>query len=190
MVFKNIYDCFYYFYIKILSMFPKIIKLVLAFLTFAYAIYQFIEDYIGNGIFLLLITGMFVLLYFKNELIFLAFLRLRKQDFEGTQKWLSRIGNPEQNLVTKQQGYYHYLHGVIESQTNLTKAEKSFRKALSFGLSMSTDEAMAKLSLAGILMQKRRKREATNLLNEAKKIDTHNMLSDQIKMMQQQLKKI
>ena len=171
-------------------MFPKVIKLILALATFAYSVYQFIEDQIGNGIFLRLVTGMFILLYFKNEIIFLAFLRLRKQDFEGTLKWLSRIPNPSANLVTKQQGYYHYLHGVIESQTNLTKAEKSFRKALSFGLSMSADEAMAKLSLAGILMQKRRKREATNLLNEAKKADTHNVLGQQIKMMQQQMKKI
>ena len=171
-------------------MFPKVIKLILAAAAFAYAIYQFIEDQIGNGIFLILIAGMFILLYFKNEIIFLAFLRLRKQDFEGTLKWLSRIPNPTANLVTKQQGYYHYLHGVIESQTNLTKAEKSFRKALSFGLSMSADEAMAKLSLAGILMQKRRKREATALLNEAKKADTHNVLGQQIKMMQQQMKKI
>lgn len=55
---------------------------------------------------------------------------------------------------------------------------------------MSADEAMAKLSLAGILMQKRRKREATTLLNEAKKADKHNMLGQQIKMMQQQMKKI
>ncbi|MDA9127177.1 DUF2892 domain-containing protein, partial [Flavobacteriaceae bacterium] len=52
------------------------------------------------------------------------------------------------------------------------------------------DLAMAKLSLAGILIQKRRKREATNLLNEAKKLDKQKMLSDQIKMMQQQMKKI
>ena len=171
-------------------MFPKVIKLILAAAAFAYAIYQFIEDQIGNGIFLILIAGMFILLYFKNEIIFLAFLRLRKQDFEGTLKWLNRIPNPTANLVTKQQGYYHYLHGVIESQTNLTKAEKYFKKALSFGLSMSADEAMAKLSLAGILMQKRRKREATALLNEAKKADTHNVLGQQIKMMQQQMKKI
>ncbi|MCH1516993.1 MAG: DUF2892 domain-containing protein [Flavobacteriaceae bacterium] len=171
-------------------MFPKLIKLILAAASIAFAIYQFIESYVGNGIFLLLIAGMFILLYFKNEIIFLAFLRLRKQDFEGTLKWLGRIGNPEANLVRSQQGYYNYLHGVIESQTNLTKAEKSFRKALSLGLSMSTDEAMAKLSLAGILMQKRRKREATTLLNDAKKTDTHNVLSEQIKMMQQQMKKI
>ncbi len=171
-------------------MFPKSLKIVLAALSFGYAVFQFIDNEIGNGIFLLLITGMFVLLYFKNELIFLAFLQLRKQNFEGTLRWLIRIKNPESSLVTKQQGYYHYLHGIIESQTNLTKAEKSFRKALSLGLSMQADLAMTKLSLAGILLQKRRKREATTLLSEAKKADTHNMLTEQIRMMQQQLKKI
>ena len=99
--------------------------------------------------------------------------------------------NPSANLVTKQQGYYHYLHGVIESQTNLTKAEKSFRKALSFGLSMSADEAMAKLSLAGNFDAKAKKtRSYYTALNEAKKADTHNVLGQQIKLMQQQIKKI
>jgi hypothetical protein len=44
--------------------------------------------------------------------------------------------------------------------------------------------------LAGVAMHKRRKREATTLLNEAKKLDKHGMLNDQIKMMKQQMKKI
>ena len=39
-------------------------------------------------------------------------------------------------------------------------------------------------------MQKRRKREATTLLSEAKKLDKNNMLNEQIRMMQQQLKRI
>ncbi len=49
--------------------------------------------------------------------------------------------------------------------------------------------AMAKLNLAGIAMTKNRKMEATNLLNEAKKLDKQNMLKEQITMMKQQLKK-
>ena len=97
-------------------MFPKVIKLILAVLAFAFGIYQFIDDYIGNGIMMLLLSGMLVLLYFKNEMIFLAFLRLRKQDFEGTEKWLMRIPNIQRNLVRKQQGYYNYLLGIIHSQ--------------------------------------------------------------------------
>jgi len=170
-------------------MFNKNIKLVLAALIIAFAIYQFIEGYIGNGIFLIFLSLIFIFLYFRNEIILLAFLRMRKQDMEGTGKWLSKIKNPEAALVKKQQGYYNYLHGIIYSQKNLTQAEKYFRKALRLGLNMGYDEAMAKMSLAGIAMQKNRKREATTLLQEAKKLDKNGMLTDQLKMMQQQLKK-
>jgi hypothetical protein len=92
-------------------MFPKVIKLILSIISIGFAVYQFIDDYIGNGILFVLLSGMFILLYFKNEIIFLSFLRLRKQDFIGTEKWLSRIPNIERNLVRKQQGYYYYLDG-------------------------------------------------------------------------------
>ena len=171
-------------------MFPKVIKLILSFISIGFAVYQFIDDYFGNGILFVLLSGMFILLYFKNEIIFLSFLRLRKQDFIGTEKWLSRIPNIERNLVRKQQGYYYYLMGIIQSQKNLTQAEKHFKTAIKLGLSMSHDLAMAKMSLAGIYMQKRRKREAQQLLTEAKKLDKHGMLSGQMKMIQQQMKKI
>jgi tetratricopeptide (TPR) repeat protein len=171
-------------------MFNKNIKLVITALIVAYAIYQFAEGFIGNGIFLILLSLIFVFLYFRNEIILLAFLRMRKQDMEGTERWLEKIKNPESALTTKQQGYYNYLYGIIFSQKNLTQAEKYFRKALKLGLNMDYDVAMAKLSLAGIAMQKRRKREATTLLQEAKKLDKNNMLTEQIKMMQQQMKKI
>jgi tetratricopeptide (TPR) repeat protein len=171
-------------------MFNKIFKLIIAGLIIAYAIYQFIEGEIGNGIFLILLSLIFIFLYFRNEMILLAFLRMRKQDLIGTQKWLNKISNPETALTTKQQGYYNYLHGIIFSQTNLTQAEKYFKKALKFGLTMDYDLAMAKLSLAGIAMQKRRKREATKLLQEAKKLDKNNMLTEQIKEMSKQMKRI
>lgn len=171
-------------------MFPKFIKIVLAAATLGYAVYQFIEESIGNGIALIFLAGIFVFLYYKNEILLLAFLRLRKQDFKGTEKWLNRIKKPETALTTKQVGYYHFIRGVITSQSNLTQAEKYFRKAIALGLNMKHDMAMAKLSLAGIAMQKRRKREATTLIKEAKKLDKQGMMGEQIKLMQQQLKRI
>lgn len=171
-------------------MFNKNIKLILAAAVLGYAVYQFIEGFIGNGIFLCLLAFIFIFLYFRNEIILLSFLRMRKQDLAGTERWLTKIRNPEAALTTKQQGYYNYLHGIIYSQKNLTQAEKYFKKALKLGLNMDYDVAMAKLSLAGIAMQKRRKREATTLLQEAKKLDKNNMLTEQIKMLQQQMKRI
>ena len=171
-------------------MFNKVFKLILFAGTFSFSVQQFIVDSIGNGLALLFLSLTFLLLYFKNEMLILAFLRMRKQDFEGTEKWLMRIRNPESALIKKQVGYYNYLFGIVYSQRNLTTAEKYFKKAINYGLNMNQDLAMAKLSLAGILMQKRRKREAINFLNEAKKLDKHGLLSQQIKLMQTQMKRI
>lgn len=171
-------------------MFHRFIKLILAALIVATSVWQFAEGNIGNGIFLLLLTTVPIFLYYKNEFILLAFLKLRKQDFVGAKVWLDKIKNPETALVRKQQGYYNYLHGLMLSQTNLTQAEKYFKKAIELGLNMDMDLAVAKLNLAGVAMSRRRKLEATNLLNEAKKLDKQGMLKDQIKMMKDQMKKI
>ena len=171
-------------------MIPKIIKLIASISFFGYGVYQITESFIGNGIFLIILSILLVVLYFKNEVLIFAFLSLRKQDFDRTERILKLIKNPKSALVTKQQGFYHYLNGLIQSQKNLTIAEKHFREALKLGLSMNHDIAMAKLSLAGIMMQKRRKREAQSLLTDAKSFDKHNMLTAQIKLMQEQMKRI
>ena len=171
-------------------MFHKNIKLILAALTVIWSVYEFSQGHIGNGIAILLLTGIFILFYYKNEFILMAFLQLRKQNFAGAQKWLGYIKKPEAALTVKQQGYYNYLHGIMLSQTNITQAEKYLRKAVRLGLSMNHDLAMAKLQLAGIAMTKRRKREATMLMAEAKKLDKQGMLKEQMQMMKQQMKKI
>ncbi|EDM43419.1 hypothetical protein SCB49_00180 [unidentified eubacterium SCB49] len=170
-------------------MFHKNIKLILAVLSISAAVWQFIETNIGNGIMFILLAAIFVFLYFKNEIILLSFLKLRKQDFPGAKKWLDKIKNPEASLIKKQQGYYNYLNGLMVSQTNMNEAEKYFKKAVTLGLSMDTDMAMTKLNLAGIAMAKNRKREAEMLLSEAKKLDKHNMMEEQIKQMKQQMKR-
>ena len=170
-------------------MYNKIIKLIIAIGVIAYAVYQFIEGEIGNGIALIFLAAVFVFLYFKNEFILLAFLRLRKQDFEGAKKWLNKIKNPEGALVKKQQGYYNYLHGIMVAQTNMNDAEKYFKKAISIGLTMKHDLDMAKLNLAGVAFSKRRKQEAQKLLTEEQQLYKHGMLTDQIKMMKQNMKR-
>lgn len=171
-------------------MFHRYIKLGIAALILAMAVWQFSESNIGNGIFLLFLMGLVILLYFKNEFILLSFLKLRKQDFEGAEKWLNRIKNPETALVRKQNGYYNYLMGIMTSQKNLNASEKYMKKAIELGLNMDQDLAMAKLQLAGISMTKRRKIEATKLLSEAQKLDKQGMLKDQIKMMKEQMKRL
>jgi len=170
-------------------MINKYIKLIFSGFALVFSIYQFVEGLIGNGIMYLLISLIVLFLYFKNEFLLLAFFQLRKQNLDGADKWLNKIKNPSSALVKKQQGYYNYLKGMIVSQTNINEAEKYFKKAISFGLNMDHDLAMTKLQLAGILFTKRRKHEAQKLIQEAQRLDKNGMLTDQIRIIKNQMKR-
>lgn len=172
------------------GMIQRILRLGLAALFLGLGIWQFIEGEIGNGIFWTLITSIPVFLFFRHERILLALWYLRKQDMVTAGKHLAAISTPETTLVQGQLAYYYFLQGVLVSQTNLNKAEQWMRKALQTGLRQKEDQAMAKLQLAGMALSKRRKIEAQTLLTEAKKLDSRGLMTDQIKMLQQQLKRI
>lgn len=173
-----------------LNMIHKNIKLLVVAVLVGLAVWQFTERHIGNGIFILILSLIVLLFYFKNEILIMTLFKLRKQDMDGAKKMLDKIKNPQGALLQKQEGYYNYLNGIVVSQTNLTQAEKFFKRAIELGLNQKEDLAVAKLQLAGIAMTRRRKVEATRLLNEAQKLDRKNMLKDQVKMMKQQMKKI
>ena len=52
-------------------MINKNIKIILSSVSLGYAIYQFIEGFIGNGIFFTLLSVLILVLYFRNEIILL-----------------------------------------------------------------------------------------------------------------------
>ncbi|MGY6562059.1 MAG: DUF2892 domain-containing protein [Luteibaculaceae bacterium] len=166
------------------------IKLALFALIQGFSIYLFINGNWGWGIFLIFPALLVLLTFFRNENIIMALFALRKQDVEKAEKAVNRIKNPE-HLLKGQQAYYWFLKGILEGQKqSVTVSEKYFKKALSLGLRMKQDQAMAKLNLAGIAMAKRRKREAEILLSEVKKLDKEGMLKDQVKMLKQQMGRI
>lgn len=171
-------------------MLNKIIRLGLTAIIWGLSVWQFMDGNIGNGISLVLLGGLVLFTFFRNENILIAFWFLRSNKMDKAQKSLNRIKNPEQSLLKGQLAYYFMLQGMVRSQSGLGKAETYLRKALSTGLRMKHDQAMAKLQLAGIAVAKRRKREAMVLLGEVKKLDTRKMLSDQVKMIKNQMKRI
>jgi hypothetical protein len=171
-------------------MISKIIRLGLATLAFAYAIYLFTQGSIGNGIMMILLSGVFVLLYFRHEYMLIAFFFLRKGDMPNAKKWIDKIKNPDSVLVKKQSAYYYFLQGLCEIQTNVNGAEKNFRKALTIGLRFDHDKAMAKMSIAGAVMARGNKIEAQKLLAEAKKLDKNKILDEQLKMLNGQLAQV
>lgn len=168
----------------------KYIKLVIALLMIGGGIFLFTEREYAWGSILIFLSALPIALFFRNEYILLAFWQMRKQNIEGAKKWLTKITNPEGQLVRKQMGYFHYMHGITEAQANVNVAEKHMKKALEYGLSFKHDRAMAKMSIAGAAMAKGKKQEAETLLKEAKALDNQGMFTDQIKMMQDQMKRI
>ena len=170
-------------------MYNKEIKVALALIILACSIFLFNSGEIGYGIVVIIIMGLVILSIFKDERIVKAFYHIRKNDMQKAASTLSKIKHPEK-LIRSQEAYYYYLNGLILSQTQMNQSERFFKKALSIGLRTDTDKAVAKLNLAGLAMSRRKKREATTLITEAKKLDKHNMLDEQLKMMKQQLKRI
>jgi hypothetical protein len=165
----------------------NIVRLVIACVVLGAAIAMSAFGFWGWGILVLLIGGIILLSFFFNENMIIAQFYLRKENNEESEKWLLKIKDYEKELWKNQWGYYNLLIGLIESRRAPMKSEKYFKKALSLGMKMSHNTALAKLSLAGISMAKRNKREAQQYLSEATKEDTNKLLAEQIKMMKGQL---
>jgi hypothetical protein len=165
----------------------NIVRLIIACAVFVGAVLLCVFHCWWWGILVLFIGGFVLLSFFFNENMIIAQWFLRKENNEKAEVWLLRIKDYEKQLHKGQHGYYNLLIGLIESRKAPMKSEKYFKKSLQLGMRMSHNVALAKLSLAGISMAKRNKREAQMYLAEAAKDDKNKLLTDQIKMMKTQM---
>jgi hypothetical protein len=166
---------------------PNIVRLIIGFAILGASITLMVFGFWGWGILVLLISILVLVTYFFNENMLLAQWFLRKDNMSKAEQFLNRITNYEKQLIRVQHGYYQLLTGLVESRKAPMQSEKYFKKALALGMHMDHNIALAKLSLAGIAMGKRNKREAQMYLAEAKKADKNKLLADQIKQMKDQL---
>lgn len=166
---------------------PNVVRLILGFAVLGGSIALMVFGFWGWGILALFISILIFVTFFFNENMLLAQWFLRKDNMVKAEAYLRRITNYEKQLIRVQHGYYNLLIGLIESRKAPLQSEKYFKKSLSLGLHMDHNIALAKLSLAGIAMAKRNKREAQKYLSEAKKADKNKLLADQIKQMKDQM---
>ncbi|WP_439182729.1 hypothetical protein [Carboxylicivirga taeanensis] len=171
-------------------MLGKYIRLVLAILTTIISVFLFINGFIGWGVLAVFISLLLALFQFKNEMNLFAFYLIRKNKFASAESFLSKVKRPG-NMIKSQEAYYYYLLGLTQAQTHQPNlAEKSLKKALSTGLRLKSDQAMAKLNLAGFYLSKRNKKLAKIYVLEAKKLDTQKMLTAQIREVENMMKRI
>ena len=166
---------------------PNFVRLIIGGVLLCASIAIFFTNVWGWGILGVLLSILVFVTFFFHENMLLAQWFLRKDDMAKAEVYLRKISNYEKQLIRVQHGYYNLLIGLIESRKAPMQSEKYFKKSLSLGLHMDHNIALAKLSLAGIAMAKRNKREAQMYLSEAKKADKNKLLADQIKQMKDQM---
>lgn len=166
----------------------KYIKFVISAVMIAVAVYLMLHRNIGWGIVVIFLAASPIFLFFKNEYILLAFWQLRKERMHKAAEMLAKITNYKTQLHKSQFGYYYYLQGLTLAQESPQKVEPYMKKALEYGLNMKQDRAMATLNLAAGALQKGRRQEGARLLEEAKRLDSAGMMTEQIKMLKDQMK--
>lgn len=166
---------------------PNFIRIIVAALMLGAAVTLIVFSFWGWGILLILLSILVAVTFIFNEKMLLAQWHLRKENMEKAEVTLMGIKDYEKELYKGQWGYYQLLLGLIESRKSPMKSEKYFKKALTYGLTMDHNIALANLSLAGVEMGKRNKLQAQRLLKEAEKADKNKLLADQIKMMKGQM---
>jgi hypothetical protein len=164
-----------------------IIRILLFTLTAGSTFWLFYEGYWGWGITMILPLAIIGFSFFRNENMILAVNQMRLGDTEKAKKYINRIKQP-QYLPKKQHAYVLFLKAVLNTQElGFAQSEQMLRKAISMGLRTGQDNAVARMHLAGICAQTGRRKEAVQLLAEAKKLDSSGMMKDQINLMQKQL---
>jgi hypothetical protein len=166
---------------------PNFIRIIIGAILLGIAVTLFIIGHWAWGILGVLLSIIVFVTYIFNERMLLTQWYMRKDNMDKAEVYLASIKNPETQLFKGQLGYYNLLLGLIESRKAPMKAEKFFKKALACGLTMDHNIALANLSLAGIEMGRRNKREALRLIKEAEKADKSKILGEQIKMMKGQM---
>ncbi len=165
-----------------------IIRSILALGLLSLTVYSFYTGHWGWGIFLIFPLAIVIMTFIYNENIAFAINHMRTGNQDKAARAMNRITHP-QLMPKRQHAYVLYMQAMLNIQSMPRPiAEGLIRKALGLGLKRGHDVAMAKMQLAGYSAQSGKRQDAIQLLAEAKKADTTNMLKDQIKMMEGQLK--
>src|SRR5687767_4072137 len=115
-------------------MYTPLVRGLMVILALSLSIYHFIKGPTEAAYIMLLAVILIAWGYFKNGTVWLAFRKMKKQDFEGADKTLRQTRFPEY-LKKVNKGYYHFIKAIVEShRENVEAAYKEFVKALHFGV--------------------------------------------------------
>lgn len=123
--------------------------------------------------------------YYKRGTVLLALSKLRKNDYEATEKIIALTTYPDK-LSQSQKGYYYFIKAFIEREKdNYAAAETLFLRSLAEGLKKEHEKAMSLLALADMEMIKKNKDMARDYLAQMKNLKVQPSLMPSIRRMQE-----
>ncbi|MFM7618613.1 MAG: hypothetical protein ACKO5Y_02135 [Bacteroidota bacterium] len=165
----------------------KIIKFAVAGAALFYTSYEFATGHWGIGIAMLIPTAILVFACTRSTRMMMVFYFSQLQKVEKAKKWLDKI--KESDLWPNQRGYYYFLKGSMEAQSNsIAESERYMKKALELGLKRDEDKAMIYLQLASLSLSKGKIQLAKNHIATAKNLDAKGMLKSEIKQVEKYIK--
>ncbi len=140
----------------------------------------------------LLLIGVFMLAgYLMLGTIMSTNMLLSQSRFQEAEERLKLTFFPKILLVGYKGVYFMTLGALAMQKKDLVTGEKWLKQALDAGLPSDNERGAAMLQLAMIAASKNNRQGAQNQLNDIKKLNiTENMLKDQVKELEKQLKQM
>lgn len=138
-------------------------------------------------IFVLVAVGLIIWGYFKNGTVYIAFKKLKNEDYQKAEELLLKIKNP--NLLKKsQKSYYHFIKGYIElNKQNLETSFIELTKAINIGLRTDNDTSIVTMNLAKIELERNNFKEAMTYLEKTKSLNHKIELNPEIKRIENEI---
>jgi hypothetical protein len=125
--------------------------------------------------------------YFKNGTVYLAWRKVRAQDFKTAKRILAQTKYPR--LLKKQQrGFYHFTKGLIHlSEMDLENARINLLDALKYGVRTENNRAIIALNLADIEIEEGRMEKARTYLESLTSLRYNDVLEIEVQRIKQKL---
>lgn len=125
--------------------------------------------------------------YYKIGTVPLALIKIRKNEFDKSEKILDLIQNPDR-LNKKYKSYYYFIRGFIARERDqFTESKTCLDETLSIGMKRETDRAMTLLALADMELVNQNEASARNYFVQIKNLKVNASLMPSIRKMQEYL---
>jgi tetratricopeptide (TPR) repeat protein len=168
-------------------MYSPLVRILIVIGSLALMIYYHQKGSVGSSYLMVVAIALVVWGYFKNGTVYLAWRKLKKQQYDDAERVLRQTKYPHL-LKKEQRGYYHFSMGLIcMNRADYEPAFENFKAALVFGVRTENNAAIANLNLAAIALERGNEAEAKSYLETARSLKYSEALEPELQKLETRL---